>query len=113
MKLTYKYPPSIVAFNFNLRRYTTVVPISSDKGLCGGINTTVVKYTKVAAGVAEGTDTSLTVIGDKARGQLSKTFSDSIKNVILDTSKVGRCRLTVSKPVLKAPMVSALETRIS
>ena len=26
---------------------------------------------------------------------------------------VGRCRLNVSKPVLKAPMVSALETRIS
>jgi len=26
---------------------------------------------------------------------------------------VGRCRLTVSKPVLKAPMVSALETIIS
>jgi hypothetical protein len=25
--------------------------------------------------------------------------------------EVGRCRLTVSKPVLKAPMVSALETR--
>jgi len=24
--------------------------------------------------------------------------------------KVGRCRLTVSKPVLKAPVVSALET---
>jgi len=26
--------------------------------------------------------------------------------------EVGRCRLTVSKPVLKAPMVSALETII-
>jgi hypothetical protein len=27
--------------------------------------------------------------------------------------EVGRCRLTVSKPVLKAPMVSALEAIIS
>jgi len=27
--------------------------------------------------------------------------------------KAGRCRLTLSKPVLKAPMVSALETLIS
>ena len=27
--------------------------------------------------------------------------------------KVGRCRLTVSEPVLKAPMGSALETRVS
>jgi len=28
---------------------------------------------------------------------------------LLDPSEVGRCRLTVSKPVLKAPIVSALE----
>jgi hypothetical protein len=28
-------------------------------------------------------------------------------------SVVGKCRLTVSNPVLKAPTVSALETRIS
>ena len=27
-------------------------------------------------------------------------------------NKVGRCRLTVSKPLLKAPMVSALEPTI-
>jgi len=30
--------------------------------------------------------------------------------LVLSTPVVGRCRLTVSKPVLKAPMVSALET---
>jgi hypothetical protein len=28
-------------------------------------------------------------------------------------AKVGRCRFTVSEPVLKAPMVSALDTIIS
>jgi hypothetical protein len=32
--------------------------------------------------------------------------------VIKRGAKVGRCRLTVSKPVLKAPMVSALDTII-
>ena len=32
---------------------------------------------------------------------------------ILYGDAVGRCRLTVSKPVLTAPMVSALETIIS
>jgi len=31
----------------------------------------------------------------------------------LDGLEVGRCRLTVSKPVLTAPVVSALEARIS
>jgi hypothetical protein len=29
-----------------------------------------------------------------------------------DYAMVGRCRLTVSKPVLTAPMVSALETEM-
>ena len=29
-----------------------------------------------------------------------------------DSDEVGRCRLTVSKPVLKAPMVSVLEATI-
>ena len=31
----------------------------------------------------------------------------------VNAGKVRRCRLTVSKPVLKAPMVSALQTIIS
>jgi hypothetical protein len=30
--------------------------------------------------------------------------------IVADGVKVGRCRLPVSKPVLKAPMVSAFET---
>jgi hypothetical protein len=30
----------------------------------------------------------------------------------MEAPKVGRCRLTVSEPVLKAPMVSALEAKI-
>jgi len=38
---------------------------------------------------------------------------DDTKRWQQDNYEVGRCRLTVSKPVLKAPMVSALETRIS
>jgi F-type H+-transporting ATPase subunit gamma len=67
---------------------TMVVPISSDKGLCGGINSTVVKYSKVVSGVAEGNQTSMTIIGEKARGQLSKAYADSLKNVIVDLSKV-------------------------
>jgi hypothetical protein len=31
---------------------------------------------------------------------------------VVGRTKVGRCRLTVLKPVLKAPIVSALETII-
>ena len=67
---------------------TMVVPISSDKGLCGGINSTVVKYSKVLTGLSEEGETSMTIVGEKARGQLSKLYADSLKNVIVDLSKV-------------------------
>ena len=64
-----------------------LIPISSDKGLCGGINSTVVKVSK-AVSSSTGGDASLTIIGEKARGQLSKAFSDNLKNVILDVTKM-------------------------
>ena len=35
-----------------------------------------------------------------------------VKFVTLDSVQVGRCTLTVSKPVLKARLVSALETQM-
>merc|ERR1712086_502885 len=66
---------------------TMLIPISSDKGLCGGINSTVVKVSK-AVSSSTGGDASLTIIGEKARGQLSKAFSDNLKNVILDVTKM-------------------------
>ena len=55
---------------------TMVVPVSSDKGLCGGINTTVVKYSKVVAGLEP--KTTMTIVGEKARAQLGKGNSDKV-----------------------------------
>ena len=37
----------------------TIVPVTSDKGLCGGINTTVVKYTKIVEKINHETDGAL------------------------------------------------------
>jgi len=78
-----------------------VVPVSSDKGLCGGINSTVVKYSKVVCGLSEGSDktsdkTSMTIVGEKARGQLSKVYAETVKNVIVDLSKVPLTFATAS-----------------
>lgn len=75
---------------------TMVVPISSDKGLCGGINSTVVKYSKVVSGLSEEGETSMTVIGEKARGQLSKAYAESVKSTIVDLSKVPLTFATAS-----------------
>jgi len=62
-----------------------VVPISSDKGLCGGINSAVVKYTNVLNAMSPGV--TLNVVGDKARAQLTRTIPQQINNVVVDTTK--------------------------
>jgi F-type H+-transporting ATPase subunit gamma len=65
---------------------TLIVPITSDKGLCGGINTTVVKYAKLLNEMNEG-KTSMDIVGDKARAQITRLFPDKINDVIVDTTK--------------------------
>jgi len=48
------------------------------------------------------------------RGVIDSTDGRLSANVfyVADERTVGRCRLTVSEPVLKAPLVSALESTI-
>ena len=65
---------------------TLVVPITSDKGLCGGINTTVVKYTKILNEMSGGA-AALDIIGEKARSQIARLFPKQINDVIVDTTK--------------------------
>ena len=51
---------------------TMIVPVSSDKGLCGGINTTVVKCSKVVSQAAATPRHHVPSSGEKARAQLAK-----------------------------------------
>ena len=62
-----------------------VVPISSDKGLCGGINTAVVKYSSVLNTMNE--SAKFSIVGDKARAQLTRMFPEQVSNVVVDTTK--------------------------
>ena len=69
---------------------TLVVPITSDKGLCGGINSTVVKYTKVIDGVCGdmGSTSSLYVMGEKGRAQLARgATQNKLVGVLVDVAK--------------------------
>jgi len=78
---------------------TMLVPISSDKGLCGGINTTVVKYSKAVLKLNEGKErnvSSMSIVGEKARAQLVKAYAESVKNVIVDLTKVPLTFATAS-----------------
>jgi len=69
---------------------TLLLPITSDKGLCGGINSTVVKYTKIidAQATEDGTKTSFFLVGEKGRAQLARgAFAAKVSHVVVDTAK--------------------------
>ena len=83
-------PPSDPVSAGAVSATTLVLPITSDKGLCGGINTTVVKYTKIVDGVATdaGSATSLFLVGEKGRAQLSRgATAAKVGHVVVDTAK--------------------------
>ncbi|KAF9238073.1 ATP synthase F1 gamma [Melanogaster broomeanus] len=65
------------------------VVISSDKGLCGGIHSSVSKATRRAIADPETVDpdSSIMVIGDKSKGQLSRLLSN---NLALTFNQIGR-----------------------
>ncbi|KAJ1920240.1 atp3 gamma subunit of the F1 sector of mitochondrial F1F0 ATP synthase [Mycoemilia scoparia] len=61
-----------------------VVVSSSDKGLCGGIHSSVSRFTR--SYLKENADTELVVIGDKAKAQLQRLFPSNIK---LNFNQIG------------------------
>ena len=64
------------------------IVISSDKGLCGGIHSSVTKATRKAIQDGEAdADSPIMVIGDKSKAQISRQFS---KNLVLTFNQIGR-----------------------
>ena len=84
MRLQYDEPLSNFAFTFNLRRYTEVMAVNA------------FELISVSAGRV------LTMHEFVSRGAVK---------FVVSAVEARRCRLTVSKPVLNAPMASALEAK--
>ena len=120
MKLKYDKLLSGFAFKFNLRRYTSsgngkCVPCTKDSQcpdeVCNTDTGSCQRCTKDAQCPNQVCDTPGITTGNcKDECKIDPDCTDDDKPVC-DTS-VGRCRLTVSKPVLKARLVSALETKM-
>jgi len=66
---------------------SVVLAISSDKGLCGGINARVVKQTKLAIEDTADTDMKLLIVGSKARDGLIRTHGKAISESYDETYK--------------------------
>ncbi|KAI9459220.1 ATP synthase F1 gamma [Lactarius psammicola] len=66
------------------------IVISSDKGLCGGIHSSVSKATRRSINTGENggsTDSPIVVVGDKSKAQLSRTLAS---NFSITFNQIGR-----------------------
>jgi len=72
-----------------------IVPMSSDKGLCGGVNSFITRSVKacVKALGEQGKEADIAVIGDKGRGQMRRHLGDKIKLSLTEVESPGNFTL--------------------
>ncbi|KAL3903568.1 MAG: hypothetical protein SGILL_010396 [Bacillariaceae sp.] len=72
-----------------------IVPFTSDKGLCGGINSFISRGTRemVKKLADQGKEADVVVIGDKGRGQMRRTVGDKIIRSATDVVSPGNYTL--------------------
>jgi F-type H+-transporting ATPase subunit gamma len=80
--------PKLLAGNGSDKRHLLVV-VNTDKGLCGGLNSNIVKaaLAKAKALQAEGKDVSFYLVGRKGRAPIRRAYPDSVSSQF-DTSEV-------------------------
>lgn len=64
------------------------IPITTDRGLCGAINTMVAKYVRTSVKAQGAEHNELVIIGEKGRSQLQRDMRKNIFATIADTGKV-------------------------
>lgn len=78
---------------------TTYLAVTGDKGLCGGVNSSIVKWikTKVATDNLSASDTVVSVVGDKGRAGLVRPCADLLDVQVLETAKAPHSFLMASQ----------------
>ncbi|KAI9593245.1 ATP synthase F1, gamma subunit [Syncephalis fuscata] len=71
-----------------------LITVSSDRGLCGGIHSSVSKYTKRTIDAATEHPLQLIILGDKAKAQLSRTHGEGIN---LSFNQLGKASPTYAE----------------
>lgn len=81
-----------------LPQRTLIVPLTSDKGLCGGINSFITRAVKdcVIKLDAQGKECDIVVIGDKGRSQLARAIPDSISRTCTEVVSPGNFNLAAA-----------------
>mmetsp|Transcript_16713 Transcript_16713/g.38345 ORF Transcript_16713/g.38345 Transcript_16713/m.38345 type:complete len:310 (-) Transcript_16713:269-1198(-) len=70
---------------------TLIVPFTSDKGLCGGINSFISRGVRemVKTLASQGKESDLLIIGDKGRAQMRRTLGDNITRSATEVQSPG------------------------
>lgn len=84
---------------------TLYVVASSDKGLCGGIHSGLSKATRRM--LVDQPDADVVVLGEKAKGQLSRVAS---QNIVMSFSNVGKAVPTFAEAQAIADQIAQLPT---
>lgn len=69
-----------------------IIALTSDRGLCGAIHTSIVKAVKVMLNEKkEGLDTKIVCVGDKSKSMLQRAYAGSI---LFSVNDVGKKNIT-------------------
>jgi F-type H+-transporting ATPase subunit gamma len=81
-----------------LPQKTLIVPVTSDKGLCGGINSFISRSTKdcVAKLTAQGKECDLVILGDKGRSQMNRVIPEKIIRACTEIQAPGSFNLAAA-----------------
>jgi len=68
-----------------------LVPMTSEKGMCGGVNSFITRATKdcIKKLADQGKSADVAVVGDKGRGQLGRLHADDIKLTLTEVQSPG------------------------
>jgi F-type H+-transporting ATPase subunit gamma len=85
---------------------TTYVVMTSDRGLCGGVNTQILRQVRPALRASSKSAYNLFTIGDKGRSALEREFSDNFVECVSEVGKVKR--LTFKQTAMVADVLNAV-----
>merc|ERR1740139_321078 len=99
--------PADVTYS-ELPQKTLIVPLTSDKGLCGGINSFISRAVKdcVIKLQNDGKECDIVVVGDKGRSQLARAIPEKLIRAATEVISPGTFNLSAA---LSAELVAAGE----
>ncbi len=81
-----------------LPQKTLILPITSDKGLCGGVNSYISRAIRDAVPkiIKQGKECDIVIVGDKGRSQMNRTVPNYIKRTVTECASPGNFSLAAA-----------------